>query len=93
MTLRVVNLFVVPYGAFKGINAQDGLPITRFPKFYVTGWGGNGSNDDPCQDDDPAEPGEIVGYFIDFGEPGGPVDDTLDCLPGTLIPCRSVLVR
>lgn len=90
---RVVNLFVVPYGAFKGVNAQDGLPITRFPKFYVTGWGGNGSNRSPCPDDDPAQPGEIVGYFIDFGQPGGPVDDTLDCVPGSLRPCRAVLVR
>jgi Putative Flp pilus-assembly TadE/G-like len=89
---RVVNLFVVPYGAFKGINAQDGLPITKFPRFYVTGWGGNGSNNDPCPDDDPAEPGEIVGYFIAFGEPGGPVDHTLDCIPGDLTPCRTVLV-
>ena len=90
---RVVNLFVVPYGAFKGINAQDGLPITKFPRFYVTGWGGHGSNDDPCPDDDPAQPGEIVGYFIAFGEPGGPVDQTLSCVPGDLTPCRAVLVR
>jgi hypothetical protein len=90
---RVVNLFVVPYGAFKGVQAQDGLPITKFPRFYVTGWGGNGSNDDPCLDDDPAEPGEIVGYFITFGEPGGPVDPMSSCIPGDLTPCRAVLVR
>ena len=90
---RVVNLFVVPYGAFKGVNAQDGLPITKFPKFYVTGWGGTGSNDDPCPDDDPAQPGEIVGYFIAFGEPGGPVDPNLQCIPDDLTPCRAVLVR
>ncbi len=83
----------MPYGAFKGVNAQDGLPITKFPRFYVTGWGGNGSNDDPCPDDDPALPGEIVGYFIAFGEPGGPVDETLSCIPGDLTPCRAVLVR
>ena len=67
--------------------------ITKFPRFYVTGWGGNGSNDDPCPDDDPAEPGEIVGYFITFGEPGGPVDQTSSCIPGDLTPCRAVLVR
>ncbi len=79
--------------AWDGVNAQDGLPITKFPRFYVTGWGGNGSNDDPCPDDDPALPGEIVGYFIAFGEPGGPVDETLSCIPGDLTPCRAVLVR
>ena len=90
---RVVNLFVVPYGAFKGVNAQDGLPIVKFPRFYVTGWGGNGSNGNPCPDDDPALPGEIVGYFIAFGEPGGPVDPNLSCIPGDLTPCRAVLVR
>ena len=90
---RVVSLFVVPYGAFKGVNAADGLPITKFPKFYVTGWGGNGANRSPCPDDDPAEPGEIVGYFIAFGQPGGPVDETLKCIPGDLTPCRAVLVR
>ena len=90
---RVVNLFVVPYGAFKGVQAQDGLPITKFPRFYVTGWGGHGSNDDPCPDDDPAQAGEIVGYFIAFGEPGGPVDQTATCVAGDLTPCRTMLVR
>jgi hypothetical protein len=90
---RVVNLFVVPYGAFKGVQAQDGLPITKFPRFYVTGWGGNGSNKSPCPGDDPAQAGEIVGYFIAFGEPGGPVDQTSTCVPGDLTPCRTILVR
>ena len=90
---RVVNLFVVPYGAFKGVNAQDGLPVTLFPKFYVTGWGGNGANRDPCPDDDPAQPGEIVGYFIERGNPGGPVDESRSCVPGSLRQCNAVLVR
>ena len=89
----MVNLFVVPYGAFKGINAQEGVPITKFPRFYVTGWGGQGANRDPCPADDPALPGEIVGYFIAFGEPGGPVDKSLSCIPGDLTPCRAILVR
>lgn len=91
---RIIKLFIVPYAAFKGVNAQDGLPLSDFASFYVTGWGGNGANANPCAGDDPAQPGEIVGYFIEFVGPNiGPTDPNANCVPGQLRPCRAVLVR
>jgi hypothetical protein len=82
---RIVKLFIVPYGSLKGLQAQDGVPILDFATFYITGWGGNGANADPCTGDVPAvgdapddtlnpsgQPlgnGEIVGYFIEFVGP------------------------
>jgi hypothetical protein len=91
---RIVDVFVVPYGAFKGVNAGDGVPISDFAKFYVTGWGGNGASGDPCSGDDPAQPGEIVGYFVEFvGANTNPVDLDATCVLGQLTPCRALLVR
>ena len=91
---RIVKLFIVPYGAFKGVNAQDGVPLLDFASFYITGWGGNGSNNDPCSGDDAAQAGEIVGYFIEFVGPNtGPVDPNAVCVVGQIRPCRAVLVR
>ncbi len=88
-----MKLFIVPYGAFKGVNAQDGLPLSDFAAFYVTGWGGNGANANPCNGDDPAQPGEIVGYFVEFVGPNiGPVDPDATCVVGQIRPCRAVLV-
>ena len=95
-TARIVDVFVVPYGAFKGVNAGDGVPLSDFAKFYVTGWGGNGANGNPCPvpPDDPAQPGEIVGYFIEFVGPNtSPVDHNATCVIGQIRPCRAVLVR
>ena len=89
-----MKLFIVPYGAFKGVNAQDGVPLLDFASFYITGWGGNGSNNDPCSGDDAAQAGEIVGYFIEFVGPNtGPVDPNAVCVVGQIRPCRAVLVR
>ncbi len=101
---RIIKLFIVPYGAFKGVNAQDGLPISTFAAFYVTGWGANGNaNADPCTTDpDGAGPGEadevvnageIVGYFIKFVDYGGPIDPLATCTLADLRQCRAVLVR
>ena len=49
---RVVNLFIVPYQASKGLTgAGDEIPVLGFASFYVMDWGGANSNqDDPCPD-------------------------------------------
>jgi putative Flp pilus-assembly TadE/G-like protein len=49
---RVVNLFIVPYQASKGLTGQgDEIPVLGFASFYVMDWGGANSNQsDPCPD-------------------------------------------
>jgi hypothetical protein len=101
---RVMNLFIVPYGAFKNTGPQDGLPLLAFAAFYVTGVQGEGGADNPCdtdpdgagpqEADDPSAPGEVKGYFIEWvdNDPG-PVDPTKSCVVGQIIPCRASLVR
>ncbi len=107
--LRVVNLFVVPYQALKGVignNQSQTVPVLGFAAFYITGWNAAGSAQDRCTsdpdgpggpifpDDIPANSGEIVGYFIEEVQPNtGPVDPSVACVIGQLTPCRVVLVR
>ena len=95
---RIVKIFDVPYGAFKGITgASDAaVPVLLVGSFYITGWGGPAGKDDPCArpPDDLAQPGEVVGRFIQLTEiNNGPVDTTVSCDPNLPIPCRAVLVR
>ena len=49
---RVVNLFIVPYQASKGLTgAGDEIPVLGFASFYVMDWGGANSNQsDACPD-------------------------------------------
>ena len=49
---RIVNLFIVPYQASKGLTgANDEIPVLGFASFYVMDWGGaNTTRDDPCPD-------------------------------------------
>ena len=49
---RVVNLFIVPYQASKGLTGQgDELPVLGFASFYVMNWtGSNGNQSDQCPD-------------------------------------------
>ena len=49
---RVVNLFIVPYQARKGLTgAGDTIPVLGFASFYVMNWtGSNGNQNDPCPD-------------------------------------------
>jgi hypothetical protein len=102
---RLVPLFLTRFGAFTG--APNGssffTPVTGFALFYVTGWSGQGANDDPCTkatgslptgttvDDNPSTTDTIVGHFVqlvtDFG---GPPSDQL-CNLGQLMPCVAVL--
>ena len=98
---RVVKLFIVPYGAYKNTGPQDGLPILNFAAFYVTGWQGQPADANPCTADPPGPAipdeipavGEIVGYFVNWTEPGGPYDPNSTCVIGQLTPCTAVLVR
>jgi hypothetical protein len=103
---RVVFLFIVPYGAYKGTGSQDTMPILTFAGFYITGWEGKGSgaNQNPCQSPDPdgtgpASPdentngGDVVGYFVDYTIPNAPGDPNQHCVIGQLQPCVPVLVR
>ncbi len=49
---RVINLFIVPYQASKGLTGQgDELPVLGFASFYVMNWTGSNTNQsDPCPD-------------------------------------------
>lgn len=102
---RVVFLFIVPYGAYKGTGSQDTMPILTFAAFYITGWEGkgNGANQNPClsappgppgsRPDEPTDGGDIVGYFVDYTLPDAPGDPDSHCVIGQLQPCVPVLVR
>jgi hypothetical protein len=101
---RVVKVFVVPFGAFKGATGASNdatVPIFDFAAFYITGWGAQGNKTDPCLSppsgstpDDAAAPGEIVGHFVKWEGPNvSPVDPNQDCLLDQLRPCRAVQVR
>ena len=102
---RVINLFIVPYQALKGVgggNPDQVIPVLGFASFYVMNWtGSNSGNSDPCPDPDlgsvsvSAPPGGgAVGVFVETVdyEPG-PVDSTATCTEGQLTPCRVTLVR
>jgi len=90
---RVVVLFMVPFGAFRGTgNAL--FPITNFGAFYITGWGGNGGgNDDPCPGADPGVPGGwLSGHFIKYKLPSNNGGGTGQCDSSTN-PCVAVLTQ
>jgi putative Flp pilus-assembly TadE/G-like protein len=44
---RRLQVFLTPFNTFQG-SGQGTFPIVGFGTFYVTGWTGNGQNDDPC---------------------------------------------
>ena len=48
----MINLFIVPYQASKGLTGQgDELPVLGFASFYVMNWtGSNGNQSDHCPD-------------------------------------------
>jgi len=93
---RILLVFITPFGAFSG-SGQDTKPVLKLATFYVTGWTGRGSGfNNPCQDegDDPAEPAEIVGHFINYTEitnDGGAGDNPCDF--GSIDACTAVLVE
>jgi hypothetical protein len=94
---RSVNLYLVPFGAFSDSNVHD-YPIINVGLFYVTGYTGSGSNQDPCRppfgNDDTTTQGNIVGHFfkrVGINDPDLiPSDEA--CAPNTVTPCVAVLV-
>jgi len=70
---RIVTIFLVPYGTFGG-TGNETYPVSRFVKFYITGWAGEGgSTPNPCQGagDDPAGAGEVKGHFMTYVDASG----------------------
>ncbi len=90
---RVIKLFLIPSGALNGSNGNGSVEVVGFAGFYITGWKGNGSNNDPCASDDiPANPGEVTGRFVKVIDPSIPVPSQA-CDPNSVTPCTVVLVR
>jgi hypothetical protein len=93
---RVIKVYILPFGALKTSTGNDTVPLLDFAAFYVTGWKGqNNQNVDPCpgNDNNKADTGTIVGYFINWVDPGGVGDPTASCTLDQLRPCVSSLVR
>jgi hypothetical protein len=75
---RLVPVFISRFAAFANgsTGSNQFVRVTGFAFFYVTGWSGAGSNDDPCTtgtpgpgatlDDNPASTGTIVGHFVNL---------------------------
>jgi hypothetical protein len=88
---RVVILFMVPFGAFRS-QGRALYPVSNFGAFYLTDWGGNGADDDPCGTD-PVPTGWLAGHFIKYvtspnvGGGSGPCDFS------TTTPCVAVLTE
>ena len=89
----MIKLFLIPSGALNGSNGNGSVEVVGFAGFYITGWKGNGSNNDPCAGDDiPANTGEVTGRFVKVIDPSIPVPSQT-CDPNSVIPCTVVLVR
>jgi hypothetical protein len=86
-------VFLTPFGTFDG-SGNGVFPVEGFAYFYVTGWGGNGNNTDPCTSDDTAASGYIVGHFIKYVEKldsqGG---SGQACDPTTFTSCVAVMTQ
>jgi hypothetical protein len=79
---RIVQLLLTPFGSFSGTGNDETVPVTNFATFYITGWSGQGSFNNPCSTSDvPADPllrddptptgkgndsGYVVGHFINY---------------------------
>jgi hypothetical protein len=90
---RVINLFIVPYQASKGLTgAGDELPVLGFASFYVMNWTGSNSNQsDRCpdktfdHDHDPLTP-QISLPNPPAGAISGVFVETVDYEPGPVDP-------
>jgi len=89
---RIVNLFMVPFGAFRGSGAESLVPVTNFGTFYISGFGLPGSDDDPCAGADPAPNGYLIGHFIKYTAGSQGTGPSI-CQPGSATPCVAVLVK
>jgi hypothetical protein len=89
---RIVPLIVTPYGTFSG-SGSGVVPVQDFGYFYVTGWGGNGQNSDPCPGADPAPTGDVVGHFIKYVDALDSSGATFGCDASLFAPCVPVLTK
>ncbi len=90
---RVINLFIVPYQASKGLTGQgDELPVLGFASFYVMNWtGSNGNQSDHCPDttfdhDHNASTPQIPLSNPPAGAISGVFVETVDYEPGPVDP-------
>ena len=89
---RILTIFRVPFGSFAG-SGNDTLPVTGFAAFYVTGWGGQGNNGDPCAGDDQTPVGTMVGHFIKYVSHVDNAPATQPCDPNDPTYCELVLTQ
>jgi hypothetical protein len=95
--LRIIHVFITPFGAFAGTGNDETVPVVGFATFYVTGWTGQGAGfDNPCQGlgDDPVpnnDPGTIVGHFIGYIANVNSGSNGQPCEEDSLTPCVAVM--
>ncbi|HWF51586.1 MAG TPA: pilus assembly protein TadG-related protein [Solirubrobacteraceae bacterium] len=97
---RIITLFVMPYGSTDASGVpllKSGyVPIADFATFYVTGWGQQGGQGDPCGTDDaaPTNAGNawIVGHFITYVSTTGGAGST-SCVVNSLNQCVAQLTK
>lgn len=90
---RIVNVFMVPFGSFRGSGRDKPVPIVNFGTFYITGWGGSGGNADPCPGADFAPKGYLVGHFINYTVNSGQGGGSGICDLFGVNPCIAVLTK
>lgn len=91
---RIIQLFMVPFGAFRDTGKDQIFPVVNFGAFYVRGWGG--TRDDPCNGSDVpnAQKGYLYGNFIKYIIPSGAgTGGGAPCDPTAFAPCLPVLVK
>ncbi len=89
---RIVILFMVPFGSFRS-QGRALYPISNFGAFYITDWGGNGSDDDPCGSDGSVPAGWLSGHFIKYVSSPNVGGGNGACDFSTTTPCVAVLTE
>ncbi|MBD0328517.1 MAG: hypothetical protein ICV64_00205 [Thermoleophilia bacterium] len=97
---RIVQLFMVPFGALRGTGSSELFPVIDFGTFYIRGWGGNNpSDDDPCPDpvignENKVAKGFLLGNFINYTVSSGQgTGSGSPCDVNAFTPCIAVLTR
>jgi Flp pilus assembly protein TadG len=97
---RIITLFVMPYGSTDAngvpLLKSGYVPIQDFATFYVTGWGQQGGQGDPCGSDAgaPSNAGNawIVGHFITYVSTVGGAGSG-SCVVNSLNQCVATLTK
>jgi hypothetical protein len=89
---RIVILFMVPFGSFRG-QGRALFPISNFGAFYITDWGGNGQDDDPCGSTGTVPTGWLAGHFIKYVAGPNTGGGSGACDFSTTTPCVAVLTE